>query len=268
MAGAPLAQGAIRTRGRGVGELPRSGLTANMEKRGGIDRRRGLPRRRHPTAMTPDLAWTVFWDEGGCRFREGDEQDVMGTDLWVRRWLTVWGRRAPRALGCASPVRAGQAGWASTRAAGREQCSAGQGSSGRRGMGWGSSAAGRAFLLARELGSGKRATRWVGVTWAEQVGRIAGWRRSSGVGAGHGAGRGRERRGVRWAARQVEQAGRSGPRARKGGGEEMGHMEEGPGRLGTLGAFYFSISYLFPFSISLLNTCFTNSLLHQSGNIL
>jgi hypothetical protein len=57
-------------------------------------------------------------------------------------------------------------------------------------------------------------------------------------------------------------------RAGKGGGEEMGHREEGPGRLGTLGAFYFSISYLFPFSISLLNTCFTNSLLNQSGNIL
>jgi hypothetical protein len=132
MAGAPLAQGATRTRGRGVDELPRSGLTGNMEKRGGIDRRRGLPRRRHRTATTPDLAWTVFWDEGGCRFREGDEQDVMGTDLWVRRWLTVWRRRAPRALGYASAVQAGQAGWASTRAAGREQCSMGQGSSARR----------------------------------------------------------------------------------------------------------------------------------------
>jgi hypothetical protein len=135
-------------------------------------------------------------------------------------------------------------------------------------MGWGSSAAGRAFLLARELGSGKRATRWVGVTWAEQVGRIAGWRRSAGVGAGHGAGRGRERRGRAGLRGRSSRLGGVGHGREKEGEKRWATWKRARAGWGLWGAFYFSISYLFPFSISLLNTCFTNSLLHQSGNIL
>jgi hypothetical protein len=51
---------------------------------------------------------------------------------------------------------------------------------------------------------------------------------------GHGWGWGARRAG--WAAEGARhRVGRAG----KGGGEEMGHRDEGPGRLGTLGSFLF-----------------------------
>jgi hypothetical protein len=48
----------------------------------------------------------------------------------------------------------------------------------------------------------------------------------------------------------------------------MGHMEEGSVQLGTLGLSISPFITYFLFFISLLNTCFTNSLLNQSENIL